>query len=87
MADSDGSNVFQLPTFGGALTGSPGWAPDSRRIVFDSRVSGHAELYVVDATGGPAKPVQTGTPDASTPSWSHDGRWIYFSVSVGKAGI
>lgn len=87
VADSDGSNVVQLTTFAPADAGSPAWSPDSRRIVFDSRVSGPAELYVVDATGGPAKPLQTGTPDASTPWWSHDGRWIYFSVSVGKTGI
>ncbi len=87
VADRDGSSAFQLTTFGGDVTGSPAWAPDSSRIVFDSRISGQAKLYVMDATGGPAKPVQTGTPDASTPWWSHDGRWIYFSVSVGEAGI
>lgn len=87
VADSDGSNLVQLTTLGAVGAGSAAWAPDSRRIVFDSRVRGHAELYVVDATGGPAKPLETGTPDASTPWWSRDGGWIYFSVSVGKAGI
>jgi Tol biopolymer transport system component len=54
--------------------------------VFDSRISGHAEIYLVDARGGPPKRIPTGTPDASL-SWSHDGRWIYFSVRVGKGGI
>ena len=87
VADRDGSNLIQLTSFGGPLTGTPRWSPDSRRIVFDSRASGHAELYVVDADGGPARRLQTGTPDASQPSWSHDGRWIYFSVSQNKKGI
>ena len=87
VADRDGSNLIQLTSFGGPLTGTPRWSPDSRRIVFDSRASGHAELYVVDADGGPARRLQTGTPDASQPSWSHDGRWIYFSVSQSKKGI
>jgi serine/threonine protein kinase/Tol biopolymer transport system component len=87
VADRDGSNLIQLTSFGGPLTGTPRWSPDSRRIVFDSRASGHADLYVVHADGGPARRLQTGTPDASQPSWSHDGRWIYFSVSESKKGI
>jgi len=87
VADRDGSNLIQLTSFGGPLTGMPRWSPDSRLIVFDSRASGHPELYVVDANGGPARRLQTGAPDASQPSWSHDGRWIYFSVSQNKKGI
>ena len=40
--------------------------------------------YVIDADEGPPRRVQTGTPAASVPSWSHDGRWIYFSVGENK---
>jgi len=87
VADSDGSDLIQLTSFGGLTTGTPRWSPDSRRIVFDSRASGHVELYVVDADGGPARRLPTDTPDASDPSWSHDGRWIYFFVSEQKKGI
>jgi serine/threonine protein kinase len=87
VADSDGSNLIQLTSFRGPVTGTPRWSPDSRRIVFDSRASGHVELYLVDADGGPSRRVPTGTPDASVPSWSHDGRWIYFFVSENKTGI
>jgi Tol biopolymer transport system component/DNA-binding winged helix-turn-helix (wHTH) protein len=87
VSDRDGSNLIQLTSFGGPMTGTPRWSPDSRRIVFDSRASGHVELYVVDADGGPARHLPTGTPDAAEPSWSHDGRWIYFSVSEKKKGI
>jgi len=43
--------------------------------------------YVIDADEGPPRRVQTGTPAASVPSWSHDGRWIYFFVSQNKKGI
>src|SRR5205085_2820342 len=81
VADSDGSNSIQLTSFGGPTTGTPRWSPDSRRIVFDSRASGHADLYTVNADGGPPQHLATGTPDASMPSWSHDGRWIYFAVT------
>jgi Tol biopolymer transport system component/DNA-binding winged helix-turn-helix (wHTH) protein len=87
VANNDGSNLAQLSSFGATVTGTPRWAPDSRRIAFDSRISGHPDIYVVDASGGPPKRVLTGTTDASHPSWSHDGRWIYFAVNIGKIGI
>ena len=87
VAGIDGSNLIQLTSFGGPLTGTPRWSPDSRHIVFDSRASGHVEIYMVDADGGPARRLPTGTPDASQPSWSHDGRWIYFYVSQNSAGV
>lgn len=87
VADAHGGNLVRLTSFGGPVTGTPRWSPDSRRIVFDSRASGHVQLYLVDADGGPTQRVQTGTSDASEPSWSHDGRWIYFFVSENKEGI
>src|SRR5262249_16307561 len=43
------------------------------------------------ADGGPARRVTVGTSDNVRPSWSHDGRWIYFGSrrsgdwQVGKA--
>jgi Tol biopolymer transport system component/DNA-binding winged helix-turn-helix (wHTH) protein len=83
VADRDGSNLVQLTSFGGPVTGTPRWSPDSRRIVFDSRASGQVQLYVIDADGGPPRRVPTGTLDASDPSWSHDGRWIYFDKKPG----
>jgi serine/threonine protein kinase/Tol biopolymer transport system component len=87
VADSDGSNVIKLTSFGGPLSGTPRWSPDSQRIVFDSRASGHSQLYIVSADGGPPQRFPTGTPDAGEPFWSADGRWIYFKVLTGQTGI
>jgi len=87
VADSDGSNAIKLTSFGGPITGTPRWSPDSQRIVFDSRASGHSELYMLSADGGPPQRFPTGTPDAGEPSWSSDGRWIYFKVLTGQPGI
>jgi dipeptidyl aminopeptidase/acylaminoacyl peptidase len=44
------------------------------------RASGNAELYIVTADGGPPKRFLTGTTNASNPSWSADGQWIYFNT-------
>ena len=85
LSDRDASNPVQLTSFGGPQIGEPSWSPDSRRIVFDVRASGIAELYVVNAEGGPPKLLQVGTPNASNPFWSADGREIYFSTEPSGA--
>jgi len=80
VCDRDTSNPLQLTFFGGPQIGAPSWSPDSRRIAFDLRASGNAELYIVNVDGGPPKRLSTGTPNASDPYWSADGRGIYFST-------
>jgi dipeptidyl aminopeptidase/acylaminoacyl peptidase len=46
----------------------------------DSRTEGWSEIYVIAADGGTPRRV-TNSPAVSNtrPSWSRDGRWIYFS--------
>ena len=81
ICDRDGSSPLQLTSFGGPPTGTPRWSPDSHQIVFESGVSGHSELYVVSANGGPPQRLATGTPNAVSPFWSAEGRWIYFGTA------
>jgi Tol biopolymer transport system component/DNA-binding winged helix-turn-helix (wHTH) protein len=95
QCDRDGSNPIQLSflnspadraTTSPTSSGTPRWSPDGHHIVFDSRASGHAELYVVDADGGPPRRLTTGTSTALAPFWSADGRSIYFSTEQ-PAGV
>ncbi|MEJ7711497.1 MAG: DPP IV N-terminal domain-containing protein [Pyrinomonadaceae bacterium] len=60
-------------------TGTPRWSPDGRQITFDSRAEGYAQIYVVNAEGGPPRRITDGTANNVVPSWSRDGRWIYFA--------
>ena len=79
VCDSDGGNAQQLTSLGNSMTGTPRWSSDGKQIVFDSRVGGEANVYVMDANGGVPRKLETGTRMNSEPSWSHDGRWIYFA--------
>jgi eukaryotic-like serine/threonine-protein kinase len=79
--DGDGSNCLQLTSFGGPELGTPRWSPDSQSIAFDCRVTGQPAVYVVAADGGTPRLLAE---DAYVPSWSRDGRWIYFAS--GRSG-
>jgi Tol biopolymer transport system component len=90
LSDAGGGNLVQLTNLRQSGTGTPGWSPDGQKIVFDSRTPTkdgkfHADLYLIDVTERVTRKLETGTGEASVPSWSHDGKWIYFSGG-GDAG-
>jgi Tol biopolymer transport system component/DNA-binding winged helix-turn-helix (wHTH) protein len=76
--DSNGSNCGQLTSLQGTA-GAPRWSPDGRSMAFEYRPSEHSEIYLLDLGGGMPRllPTLPGA-DNGGPSWSRDGKWIYF---------
>jgi Tol biopolymer transport system component len=72
------SDCRELTSFRQGYVGSPRWSPDSQRIAFDARVDGNADIYLVRAEGGQPVRLTHESSVESRPSWSRDGRWIYF---------
>jgi len=89
VCSSDGSSPIQLTSFHGPAVTTPRWSPDGGRIAFDSDAAGgEFDIWVIGANGG--KPVRMTTHPANdgNPSWSHDGRWIYFdSARTGEQQV
>jgi len=79
VANIDGSDPLRLTSLQSPLTGSPRWSPDGRWIAFDSRLGGHGSVFVVSAQGGTPRRLTPPSIEGLVPSWSHDGRSIYFS--------
>ena len=84
VCDADGSKPVQLVSMG--RSGSPRWSPDGQRIAFDSNVDGTWQIYLVRAHGGRPQRMTKGTSNDSRPSWSHDGKWIYFTSNRSEGG-
>jgi len=81
VCDSSGANPLQLTSFGGPLTGTPRWSPDGKILAFDSRLEGRSAIYTVSSQGGAPHRITAVDFDGAVPSWSRDGRWIYFASS------
>lgn len=78
LCDADGLNPVPITSFGGPDVGSPHWSPDGEHIAFDSLAPGHRDVYVVGLEGGKPRRLTGDEFDNVRPSWSRDGRWIYF---------
>ena len=60
------------------------WSPDGRYIAFEFHPNEHSEIYMVEVPGGVPHLVPT-IPGADnlSPSWSRDGKWLYFASKTG----
>jgi Tol biopolymer transport system component/DNA-binding winged helix-turn-helix (wHTH) protein len=84
LSEADGSNPRQLTHGPGRTQGSPSWSPDGRQIAFDSLgQDAHWHIWMIDADGGTPRRITPQADDEHTPTWSRDGRWIYFASAQG----
>ncbi len=81
MSDADGSNSVRVT--GLQQGGSLSWSPDGQEIAYDSRADGHGHIYVVNPFTKQARQVTSGEREDAVPSWSGDGKWIYFASMRG----
>jgi len=76
---SDGGNPLKLTQAGVLTAGSPRWAPDGQRLVYDSGLN----ILMVDAEGGAPRHLTIGSSRDILPNWSRDGACIFFSSNLG----
>lgn len=80
VADADGSNRMQLTQGPGREQCGPQWSPDGRQIAFDSQADdGGWDIFVVDSKGGAPRLLTPSSASENIPSWSRDGRFVYFA--------
>ncbi len=78
-ANRDGTALVRLTEGNGRMTGSPRWSPDGRSVAYVAQdEDGHWDVYVIDAAGGQPRRLTPDPSDEDLPSWSRDGRWVYY---------
>jgi Tol biopolymer transport system component len=86
LAAADGSNPAQLTRGPGRSQGAPAWSPDGRQIAFDSTgEDGHTDIWTIDAADGTPHRLTKHPGNETVPSWSRDGRFVYFTSDRGGA--
>ncbi|MGH7694671.1 MAG: hypothetical protein ACRENH_06805, partial [Gemmatimonadaceae bacterium] len=78
-----GENAVALTSMGAVAAGYPHWSPNGEEIVFHSNLEGQWDLYVVPSSGGKPRRLTVHPAADDFPSFSRDGKWIYFSSNRG----
>ncbi|GAQ18983.1 prolyl tripeptidyl peptidase precursor [Oceanobacillus picturae] len=71
-------------TFGDVKNSNLRYSPDGKRAVFQSTRSGLSQLWMLPTEGGEARQLTTFKNGASSPTWSKDGKYIFFHASLDK---
>ena len=79
MVDENAGKLVPLTSRGGPFTANPAWAPDSRRIAFETHVEGSSEIFFLQIDGGLSRRLTRSSAQDVLPSWSHDGKAIFFA--------
>ncbi|MEP7365759.1 MAG: DUF5050 domain-containing protein [Acidobacteriota bacterium] len=80
MSRLDGNGLTNLTAGRDVVSGAPRWSPDGRTIVFDGHeANSDFQIYTVPAAGGPPRRLTSSPDEKVRPSWSADGKWIYFT--------
>ncbi len=87
-------DVYLIPASGGemrfvATTDSekhPGrlsWSPDSKELAFVKMKGKKTDIWIVPLSTGAVRPFTTDGKENTDPSWSPDGKWIFYSSRRG----
>ncbi|MFN0168198.1 MAG: hypothetical protein ACKV22_17370 [Bryobacteraceae bacterium] len=79
VSGSDGSNAFDIAGAYGLHQGQARWSPDGSQMVFECRNENNDDICAVPAGGGVTRRLTRHPATDRFPSWSRDGRSIYFS--------
>jgi Tol biopolymer transport system component/DNA-binding winged helix-turn-helix (wHTH) protein len=78
VCNSDGSNLLQVTSLGKADLTEPRWSPDGSHLTFAANPEGRYEIFLIGPDGRNLKRLSPDARGADNPSWSRDGRWIFF---------
>jgi dipeptidyl aminopeptidase/acylaminoacyl peptidase len=83
VSDSSGHELTQVAHIN-PYSGTPRWSPDGKWLAFDNGEPGKRfEIFLVNPDGRNLRPLASAAFDRVVPSWSRDGKSIYYSANRG----
>jgi Tol biopolymer transport system component len=79
VADSEGRGARQLTHLNVPWLGGISWSPGGDRIAFDARPQDHSAIFLIPFAGGEPQLLEHNAYEERMPSWSADGRSLYFN--------
>jgi Tol biopolymer transport system component len=79
VADSEGKDEKQLTHLNVPWLGGISWSPEGDQIAFDARPQDHSAIFLIAAAGGEPRLLEHNAYEERMPSWSSDGKLIYFN--------
>jgi len=84
LAKGDGSGQVRVTNLNGPPVDHLQWSPDGHKLVFDSQVHGHSDIFALECDSaamrcGEPKRLPTERFPEAAPNWSADGKFIYFA--------
>jgi Tol biopolymer transport system component len=78
LSGSDGADPVPL-TAVSPDAGTSDWSPDGKQIAFDSSETGaYHQVFTIGINGDNRRQITHGDFDNAVPSYSRDGKWVYF---------
>ena len=74
----DGSGLERLTSFDGPYVSSPNWSPDGTSLAFQLHAEGHWDIHLLDLASNRLSVLTETQGDDLAPSFSADGRFVYF---------
>lgn len=78
-SDAAGQGLRRLTRFESGFTAHPKFSPNGQQIALDARPDGVSRIFVMYADGSGLRTLTGAESHAYSPTWSRDGRTIYFA--------
>jgi Tol biopolymer transport system component len=85
IVDATGGTPARVKLSGGTRAYQPAWSPSGDRLAFFAVTDGQRDIQTVSATGGTAVAVTNDISLDWAPTWSADGKNLYFASDRGGA--
>jgi len=79
VSNSDGSLAQQITHLEAVRLGTPRWSPDGDQLLLSASLKGGQHLFLLNAAGGAPQKITDDDFDHTSPTWSRDGKNVYFS--------